>query len=889
MKRLATPPALFALLLALASFVLAWSAQAQPKPKPEKKPAAPATPPPPPEPEPEAQLEPEAKQPEPAPEPAPPEPGAAGGEPASAAPEGEGEGELPARAAGPTISVPRTVCEGKRIKAIEVTGNGRVSADDVRASMKLKQGMTCTDAAVARDARGLWDLGYFDDLIFSARVEGDELALSVIVKERPAIGKISFEGDDEIDEEDIDEKVSLEPGQVLSENEVRAQIPKIRDVYAEEGYFLAKVSYRLIPMKNNQVEVRFDITEGPEVSVRRVDFVGNDHLADDDLLGFMRTHPTSFFSMISSNDTFKRDFFDEDVLRIQALYYDRGYLNVQVAAPRIELTPDRQQIDITIPVIEGPRFKIGRLRVIEYGETGSEIEPLGGRRVVREKVDANPGDWFSRTKLSEGIEGITRHYRDESFAKAEVTPETELELENKLVHVTVSIRRGPSCHIERIEVQGNDKTRDKVLRREILIAEGAKYNQTLLERSKDRMTALGYFERVDMSEGDGANPDGLVITYEVKERPTGTFQVGAGFSSIEQFILTAQVDQQNLFGHGQSLSLQAQISGIRQLAQIQFVEPYLFSTLWSLSIDASRTKNSFAALTTKQTGGGIAFGHPVFDRNLRLALRYSADFTEVGASTGGVFGAPNAFGAQGALFQQPTFIADVQRGGFTSALRLSLTYDSRDNRMFPTKGIYASLSSEAADPYLGSERTYWRNRYFGRLYYPLLWGAVLRINTEAGLITSRSQKGVPLYERFFLGGILSVRGFPYNRLGPLGYVPPEPNPGGFNTELRLGGNAMLRANVEIEFPIVSSVGIKGVIFTDAGNVWNLEKKWCQIPSFENDDTRQVCGFNKLRYSAGFGVRWFSPMGPLRFEWGFPFNPKPYDQEMRFDFTIGQFF
>jgi outer membrane protein insertion porin family len=878
MKRLATPPALFAALLAIASFSLAWTALAQPKPKPETKAEAPATPPPPPEPEPEPQLEPEAK----APEATSPEPEAA------SQPEAASEPDLPARAAAPTISVPRTVCEGRRIQAVEVSGNGRVSADDVRASLKLKKGMTCTDSAIARDARGLWELGYFDDLIFSARVDGNELVLLVIVKERPAIGKISFEGDDEIDEEDIDEKVSLEVGAVLSENDVRAQIPKIRDVYAEEGYFLAKVSYRLIAMANNQVEVRFEIVEGPEVSVRRIQFVGNDHLGDDELLGFMRTHPTGFFSMISSNDTFKRDFFDEDVLRIQALYYDRGYLNVQVAPPRIELTPDRQQIDITVPVQEGPRFKIGRLRVIEYGESGSEIDPLGGRRTVREKIDANPGEWFSRTKLSEGIEEITRHYRDESFAKAEVTPETELDVEGKLVHVTVSIRRGPSCHIERIEVQGNDKTRDRVLRREILIVEGAKYSQSLLERSKERMTALGYFERVDMSEADGSEPDGLVITYEVKERPTGTFQVGAGFSSIEQFILTAQIDQQNLFGHGQSLSLQAQISGIRQLAQIQFVEPYLLSSLWSLSIDASRTSNSFAALTTKQTGGGIAFGHPVFDRNLRLALRYSADYTEVGASTGGVFGA-SAFGAQGALFQQPTFLADIQRGGFTSSLRLSLTYDSRDNRMFPTKGIYASFSSEAADPYLGSQRTFFRNRYFGRFYYPLFLGMVLRINTEAGLVTSRKSQGVPLYERFFLGGILSVRGFPYNGLGPRGFVPPDPNPGSFNTDLRLGGNAMLRANVEIEFPIVSSVGIKGVVFTDAGNVWNLEKKWCQIPSYENDDTRQVCGFNKLRYSAGFGVRWFSPMGPLRFEWGFPFNPKSYDRDMRFDFTIGQFF
>ena len=233
-------------------------------------------------------------------------------------------------------------------------------------------------------------------------------------------------------------------GLKASGNEVRAQIPKIRDVYAEEGYFLAKVSYRLIPLPNNQVEVRFEIVEGPEVSVRRMQFIGNDHLGEDDLLGFMRTHPTSFFSMISSNDTFKRDFFDEDVLRIQALYYDRGYLNVQVAPPRIELTPDRQQIDIVIPIVEGPRFKIGRLRVIEYGDTGSEIEPLGGRRAVREKIDAEPGDWFSRTKLTGGIEEITRHYRDESFAKVEVTPETELDVENKLVHVTVQIRRGPS-------------------------------------------------------------------------------------------------------------------------------------------------------------------------------------------------------------------------------------------------------------------------------------------------------------------------------------------------------------------------------------------------------------------------------------------------------------
>ena len=894
-------PATLLVLLAILLFASAGRVEAQfggPAPggpgspgggKSQKKKAPPPKPVAPPEPEPEPMLEPQA---DPVSEPAPtglPEPGASGegGEPT-----GDGSApaaELPARAAAPSVLVPRTICQGRRIKNIEVSGNGRVSADDVRASMKLRPGLPCTDAEIAKDARALWDLGYFDDLIFSARLEDDDLVLAIAVKERPAIGKIKFEGDDKVDQDDIDEKLSLEVGAILSENDVRAQIPKIRDLYAEEGFFLAKVSYKLTALPNNQVEVQYDIVEGPQVSVRRIQFIGNDHLNDDALLQFMRTHPTGFLSFVSSNDRFKRDHFDEDVLRIQALYYDRGYLNIQVLTPRVELTPDRQQIDVTIPIREGARFKIGRLRVIEQNIDGVEIEPLGGRRVVREQVDAQPGDWFSRTKLSEGIEKITRHYRDEGFAKAEIVPETELDAQKRAVDVTVVIRRGPECNIERIDVQGNDKTRDRVIRREILIGEGDKYSQTLLEASKDRINALGYFERVDMSESDGDTPGGLVITYEVKERATGTFQVGAGFSSIERFILTAQIDQQNLAGHGQSLSLQAQVSGIRQLVQSQFVEPYLLSTFWSLSVDVFHTSNSFQAYTTKQTGAGLALGHPVFHRNLRLALRYSADRTTVGDTTTAFF----STGAQGRTQQQRSPLKNQQLSGRTSTLRASLTWDSRDNRIFPTKGIYSSLSSEMADPDIGSQRTFQRHKLFARFYYPLPFGMVLRLNTEAGLVTSRRKVGVPLYERFFLGGILSVRGFPFQSLGPISDTPLSVDPNAVSNSgggLRLGGNAMLRTNLELEFPILQAVGIKGVVFTDSGTVWNLETTICQAKQNLNlDPSQKVCGFNPLRFSYGFGLRWFSPMGPLRFEWGFPINKRSYEQRYNFQFTIGQFF
>jgi outer membrane protein insertion porin family len=867
-------------LITFAFFALVSHGVAQ-QPPPQGEPQEPARP----EPEPEPTVEP--GEPLAIPEASPADAGAEEEITPEPVAEGEGgEGMAPA-ATAPTVLVPQTVCEGRKIGKIAVKGNGRVAADDVRATMKLKPGMACGDDEIAKDARALWDLGYFDDLIFRASTTGDAVDLEIQIKERPAIGKITFEGDDNVTEEDIDEKVTLEVGAILSENAVREQLTKIRDVYAEEGFFLAKVTYKLVPMANNQVEVRYDIVEGPEVSVRRIEFIGNDHIPAEDLLQFMRTHPTGVLSFLSSNDTFKRDFFDEDVLRIQALYYDRGYMNIQVDPPRVELTPDRHQIDITVPVREGPRFRIGRMRVVEISADGQEVEPLGGRRSVREKVETESGEWFSRTKVAEGIERITRHYRDASFAKVAVEPETELETDKRLVHVTVVIRRGPPCHVERIDIQGNDKTRDRVIRREILMIEGGDYSQTLLEASKDRINALGYFERVDMSETEGKESDGLIVTYEVKERATGTFQLGAGFSSIEQFILTAQIDQQNLFGHGQSLSLQAQVSTIRRLIQTQFVEPYFLSTMWSLSVDAQQTSNAFQDFTQNLIGGGVAFGHPIFHRNLRLSLRYSAEMVDVTETTGGFFNA-NAPGAQ---IQTRSPHAYAQLGGFTSALRLALTWDSRDNRLFPTKGVYASLSSEAADPTLGSQRTYVRHRYFGRFYYPLLLGAVLRLNTEAGLITSRDNRGVPQYERFYLGGILSLRGFPLQSVTPVVAAASTLDPTAATGSYRLGGNVMLRSNLEVEFPILTAVGIKGVIFTDAGNTWNLEAQRCQAPKASDDPARDPCIFDPLtlRYSWGFGVRWFSPMGPLRFEWGFPINKRAYEDTYRFEFTIGQFF
>lgn len=794
-------------------------------------------------------------------------------------------------------TVPRTLCHGRMIRDIEVDGARRVDPDDVRATMRLRRGLPCTDDELHRDAQSLWDLGFFDDLVFEARPAGEEITLHVHVRERPAIADVTFVGNDEVSDEDIDEKVTLRNNSILSVPDVRRQVQRIRDLYAEEGYFLARVEYELVrlPGENNEVEVRFNIEEGQEVEVRQIRFVGNRNIPADDLTAIMQTSEVGFFSFLSGAN-FDSSAFEEDITRLQAWYYDQGYLTMQVGTPRIELTPDRAYIDITIPIQEGPRFRIGRLSVTEVNRDGAEVEALADD--LREEIDLDGGDWFSRSSIAVGLQEITRVYRDAGYARVQVSPETDLDDERRIVDLRVQILRGPPVRIERINITGNTKTRDGVIRRELQILEGELYSQTGIERSKRRVTALGYFERADISEEAGSRDDLIVLNIEVVEKPTGTFQVGAGFSSIEQFILTAQVQQNNLFGNGQSLSLQLQLSGIRQLIQVRFVEPWLFGTQWSGSVEAFKTVRQFVDFTRDSTGGGLMFGHPLFDPRLRLFFGYRGEYIQLGQATGGLFGGGVSNAAGAGIQSSSSGLDNALLEGFLSSLRLSVTWDNRNNRQFPSDGFYASYSAQLAERFLGSAQPFLRQTAFIR-FYRQLWGPlVFKVNLEGGLITSRDDRGVPLYERFFLGGIFNVRGYPLNSLGPRAALLSNPGAsprrggGGVPAGTGIGGNLQLFYQAELEFPILASVGIRGVLFTDGGNAWNLEDARCGAPATENDDpTTRPCGFDPLaiRTSVGFGLRWFSPLGPLRFEWGIPLARRSYENPIRFEFTIGNSF
>jgi len=795
----------------------------------------------------------------------------------------------------PMPSLPATdldAAQGLPLVLIEITGLRRIAPADVQGYMKLKVGAPFDAAGLRADVRALWRSGSFEDLEVDLHTNPNGISLRFHVKERATVNVVEFEGNEEIDDDDLAEALEVKVDSVLSRPALGRALQKIRDMYAEKGYFLAEATHEVVAGKNNVVTVRFIVKENSQVSVKRVTFIGNESISTSELKGVMITGNPGLLAF-GSGGPFRQDAFERDIAMISAMYYDRGFLQVSVSTPRVMLTPDKSGIEVSVTIDEGPRFKIRQLRVFEMGPDGTEVEPIGGRRALRLMVRAESGDYFNRAQLLEDLGFIRSLYRDEGYANVVAEPQTSVDAQSREVDVVIPIVRGPVVYFERIEMRGNPKTRDRVIRRELEIVEGQKFSETGMNRSRARVTALGYFERVDISTEQGSAPDRLTVYIDVTEKPTGTFQVGAGFSSIENFIATAQVQQANLFGNGQNISLQAQLSGIRQLVNLRLVEPYFLESKFSASVDLFDQLRAYNDFSQRSQGGALTFGYPLVTPEVNVALTYSATLDTVstgGNSTllGGTSGRISAFS------QLP--LANLFNFGVTSSIRPSISFDTRDNRLFPTSGVFINVSTEWATRVLASENEFVRNKWTGRFYVPIWKGLVLKMNTEAGMVTSPKASGVPIFARFFLGGILDLRGFLFRSVGPRMPLTQstDPNSAPITNGANIGGNLMYYQNVELEFPIFDAVGLRAVVFTDLGNAWNLEGNYCAAaggatlfaevsPCFTIDSLLAV------RTSWGFGLRWFSPLGPLRFEWGFPFKPLPYEESSRFEFTIGNFF
>jgi len=763
-----------------------------------------------------------------------------------------------------------------KVMRVQFRGNRKVEDDAIKVNLHTLPSSSLNKEFLQEDVRTIWKMGYFEDVQVETADAPGGVVVTYVLKEKPAIRKIYVSGHEEVGLTKINEVLDIKKEQILNLAKIKKNVEKIRELYLQRGFYMADVDYELRRDSPGQVDVYFHVHENSKVAVRRVNFTGNKHVTDQELRDVMMTQAGDLFAALTSSGTYREDVFQRDLTLIQGTYFDRGYINVKVAEPRLELSTDKRSLYITIAIEESEQYRIGSIEM-----KGDLLEKP---EVLLSRLQVKPGEIFNRSKVAQDVQSIAEYYKDRGYAYVNSTPETTVNEKERTVSLFFDIQKGAEVTFERINIHGNSKTRDKVIRRELRIYEGERFSQSALDLSKRRVTSLGFFEKVDTSTKRGSGDDTMEVNVDVAERQTGAFQIGAGFSSVESFIAQAQISQNNLFGRGQSLILQAQMSTLRQLFSLQFDEPYFLDTDWHFGFNLFSQQRYYQLFTRQAKGGSLTWGYLLSDY-LRMYLTYTLQ--DVAVTTGGSSGLFSG-GQRSPL--PPQTLANLMRSGISSSWRIALTYDSRNDRMFTSRGWFNTLSAEFAEPAFGSKAQYSRFQGIVRYFYPVWGPLVLRLKGDVGAVISRDPQGVPIYERYFVGGIYDVRGFQLASLGPQIKVPQAQNPDSSLRTFSVGGNMQVVGKVELEMPIFEKLNIRAVVFTDVGNAYNLEKQYCRDAPAYADVSQNPCNavfpLNSLRSSWGFGLRWFSPIGPLRFEWGFPYKPLPGEQSSVFEFTIG---
>ena len=776
--------------------------------------------------------------------------------------------------------IPEAKAQSVSIVELKFEGLRRVEADAVKLILNSRTGFAFSREKVSSDIKAIYGMGYFSDIaVFTEEVSPGKVRLIYKVVEKPAVRKILVEGNDNVSDDDIKEVIDIKPFTILSESKIKRNVQKIRDHLTEKGYFLAEVKYRVEKTSKSEVTVVFEIVENAKVEVRSIKFVGNKNIDADILRGSMATRVGDWISFLTDGGTYREEVFEIDLLRLSSQYFDRGYINVKVGSPDVEISPDRRYLYISINIDEGDQFRIGKLGF--SGDFSKDEDH-------KDSIASKEGEIFNRTILGQDLLKLKAIFEDKGYAYANLTPLTSIDAEKKTVSLTFDAQQGEKVYYERINVIGNTKTRDKVIRRELRIFEGELTSSGLRDLSQRRVQALGYFEKVEVKTRKGTSDNQQIVDVEVKEKATGTFQIGAGFSSQESFIATAQISQQNFLGHGQLVSLSASLSALRQLFQFRFVEPYLLDTEWTLSMNAFNTETQFRSFLRTSSGGELSLGHPITD-DIRGFLAYKLEFVR-------------SRGADGLIFQ-PAF-ASLNNSGRISSLGTTITYDTRNNRLFPSDGTYVAGSVDVSDTLLGATETraFQKYRLFSRNYFPLPFGFVGKFAARLGFINTLSQIGLSPSEKFIMGGINTIRGYAPFSIGPARMATRNDrgtnlyDPYSSTVSFVEGGNKEVLFNVELEFPLFAAAGIRGVLFADAGNVYAEDENLFYLDGRAREPLLEQLPFDPsslpagMFWSVGFGFRWFSPIGPLRFEWGIPLTRRPTDDTgPLFEFSIGNVF
>lgn len=742
------------------------------------------------------------------------------------------------------------------VEKIVIKGNKKIETDAIRSKLVSKEGKEYSALNVRQDLQELFNTGFFYDVIVD-RSDIKPFTLTYTVVEKPSVAEVVYHGNDEVTDDELKEQTGIKTYEFLNIAKIREAIEKIEKMYEDKGYFLARVSYKVEPIEGQDgVRVIFNIVENDKVKVKRISFIGNTQLASDKLKRAMQTKEGSLFSFVTGGGSYKQETFDRDVQMLNYFYFNEGFVKVKIDRPQVYVTPDKKSIYISIRLEEGERYDVGQ---VDF--TGdllfSRDELLQSTHIQEQKV-------FKYSVLQDDLSALRAKYGDLGYAYTNVIPRIITHDQERLVDITFEIDKGNKVYIGKINVLGNTKTRDKVVRRELRIVEGELYNETRKRESLENVKRLGYFEEVNFNtKTPKGRLDLMDIDIVVKERNTGTLQAGAGYSSYYGAILNAQLSQTNLLGRGQSLTGSVDLSNRQSFFRFSFTEPYFMDTNWRTGIDLYIQQRYLIQYTELKRGVNLRLGHPLAPY-FEAYIRYKLEHTHIDLDP--TYGDPDVF---------PPDTAN----GTTSSVTLTLEYDKRDDRFAPSKGLYASTSMEYAG--LGGNIDYTKGTATARFYKKIFWDLVWRNNITYGFITPNgSGRAVPFNELFLLGGANTLRGFNWYSIGRRVKSMKVYNSAISNGESEananndamtpFGGTQELYYNLEFQFPLVTEAGIQGVVFYDVG-----EAEDSIMPEL-------------LRQDVGFGFRWFSPIGPLRFEWGFPLVRQTQYNEppVYFEFAIG---
>lgn len=808
---------------------------------------------------------------------------------------------------------------------VQVVGLRRVEEAAILDAVGLRAGDTLAPWKLQRDIRSIWRTGYVNDVV--VRVAPSEVGqvVTFVVTEKPAIQKVVFSGNKKIKDDDLQEAVDITTLSVPSDQRIAQNVRTIRDKYLEKGFYLATVEPILTPVGDDLVDLEFKITENRKVIVQSIDITGNVGVPDAKIKRFLQTKEGGIVPWLTSSGNFIEDNLENDTYVVRSVLLEEGYVEAQVDQPKVFLSPDKRHIFITIHVTEGPRYKIGKLSLTgdflaEEGLTQGAVRALAEGKDLRDVEEAfsrdkkagveiteewtpkverrlfdfsgqnqpiKTGDWFKITTMQGVTQRISDLYGDQGYAFANIVPLPSPDPASGVVDLTFDIQKGEKMKIGHINITGNDPTFDKVVRREIPINEGEDYQGSRIREARERLERLGFFETVEISTPRASEDKTLDMNVDVSERPTGSFTVGAGFSSVDSFLLTANIQKSNFFGLGWVVSIAGNISKPTQTANIDFYDPYFLDSRWTLRVSGFYNQRSYIE-NEYQRGGVFQVGRYLDTRDdIRLALDYTLE-------DNGLLSLDE--------YKERLYGGELYRNGVTSSGGITFEVDKRNNRINATRGVKFSLSTDLSGGFrlndkevvsiFGGDFNYWETKANFRFYQPLVkddW-LVFKYNLSAGRIQSTDGSIVPYIHRYRAGGILSIRGFEPYALGPsvrgTGYKDytqerssfvGTDDPQAADDRLVIGGTETLINQLEIESPIIKSAGISLVAFFDAGN------------TFGDVEGNGHVDLLDLRTSVGFGVRWFSPIGPLRFEWGFPLEPYPDERKAVFDFTIGSAF